>query len=430
MTSSTSRPQASLDEVAHLALRIGRLLFTSGADTAETVARIERLAADLGVSIELDVSAERLLLTVRSGESYRTKIGHPLTGAGVDMQRLAALGDVMAALSSGQIALAEAERRIAALETAGPLYPRWLAVPAVAMTTACLARLFGAEWAVVSAAFLAGAVSTLLRRTAAIRELNPIAGAFLLTVTSGLFGALLLKGAPDTAPALCLVAAGMILVPGVPLINGISDIANGHPGVGLARLATGTATVVAIGFGLFVAGAIAGDTLPVAGTPQSLPVLQDLVISGLAAIGYAVLFSVPPRAIWLCVLCGMAGHGGRTALEAGGVEIAAATLIAAAIAGALAVAAGRWLRLPWTAFAFPGVVAMVPGSYAFRAALGALSIMVQGAEASASLVAGTLALGIAAIVMTAAIAAGLLLASAGSRWLTRLVSVATDGSRT
>jgi uncharacterized membrane protein YjjB (DUF3815 family) len=67
--------------------------------------------------------------------------------------------------------------------------------------------------------------------------------------------------------------------------------------------------------------------------------------------------------------------------------------------------------VPWSTFAFPGVVAMVPGSYAFRTGMGALEIMRQASHASDALVAETLSLAIATTVMTAAIAIGLLIAS-------------------
>ncbi len=401
-----------LDAIAHLALRLGRLLLACGADATHTVARVETLAASLGVTAQLFVSGERLLLTVESGGSYRTRVGHALQGPGVDMGRLGALERVLDALAAGEIDLAEAGARLDAAEAAGPPYPGWLVVVAVTTTTACLARLFEAPWIVVAASFAAGLVNTLMRRAFAARRLNPVASAFLTACVSGLAGALLLRLLHGPSPALCLAAAGMILVPGVPLINGIDDLARGHVGLGLARLATGTITILAIGFGLFVAAVLAGDVLPVSSGPGRLSVPEDALVSGLAAIGYGLLFGVPRRAVLACILCGVAGHGSRTALAAAGIDLAAATLLASTAVGLLAVALQRRLGLPWTTFAFPGVVAMIPGSYAFRAATGALHVMAQGSASPPALVAETLSLAIATAVMTTAVGSGLLLASA------------------
>jgi hypothetical protein len=74
----------------------------------------------------------------------------------------------------------------------------------------------------------------------------------------------------------------MILVPGVPLINGVRDTIGNHIGNGIARLLFGTVTVLAIAFGLFLAAGIAGDTLPVGAHFPALPLAQDLLFSALA----------------------------------------------------------------------------------------------------------------------------------------------------
>ncbi len=57
-----------------------------------------------------------------------------------------------------------------------------------------------------------------------------------------------------------------------------------------------------------------------------------------------------------------------------------------------------------------GVVAMVPGSYAFRAGIGGVELLRQGASASFQLGAESLSLIITAVLITVAIAIGLTLA--------------------
>jgi len=402
----------SLDEACHLVLRIGRLLLENGADTELAKTRVEALTAALGFEAQVFISSERVLLTVLSGRTFRTKVGAPIHAPGVNLGRLDALDTVARDIEQKRIDVAEAGRRIDALEKSPLLHPVWLVIPAVALTTACLARLFGAEWPVVAAAFFAGIVSMALRLAFGRRGVNPVAAAFATAFISALAGVLLMKAIPEAAPTLCLVAAGMILVPGVPLINSVSDMMNGHVVAGLARLATGSVTIIAIGFGLFLAAAAAGDVLPVSQDPDLLPIAEDFLFAGLAAFGYAMLFNVPMRSAWACVICGMASHGVRTALVTFGMDVAVATLPCAILAGGLA----RWfsvrLGAPWSTFAFPGVVAMIPGSYAFRAGVGALQIMREGANSSSALIAETLSLIISTGILTAAVGIGLVIVSA------------------
>jgi uncharacterized membrane protein YjjB (DUF3815 family) len=78
--------------------------------------------------------------------------------------------------------------------------------------------------------------------------------------------------------------------------------------------------------------------------------------------------------------------------------------VGALAGGVLAQGFGRYFHAPAAAFAFPGLVAMVPGSYAFRAVLGALQIA-HGNEAP-WLDHETLALGSQVVLMSGVIAVG------------------------
>jgi uncharacterized membrane protein YjjB (DUF3815 family) len=90
-----------------------------------------------------------------------------------------------------------------------------------------------------------------------------------------------------------------------------------------------------------------------------------------------------------------------------GTGILGATLIGALAVGFLAQGFARQFRVPAAAFAFPGVVAMIPGAFAFRAFIGSLHIAHAGADASPALVAETFALAVTSVLMVAAIAIGI-----------------------
>lgn len=411
---SEARPQAvspaTPQQAVHIAARIGRLLLANGTGTMGTQRRVGNIMRALGHEARVLVTLEALIIAYSADGRMETRLGREIPGMGVDMGRLVTLKRIDDGVCSGSLSLDEANARLDALEAGGHGHAGWLVVVGVAVTAASLARLFGASWAVMGASFIAGAVSTVLRRAFAARHVNPIGGAFAVAVISGFAGALAIRFVPGASPVLCLTAAGMILVPGVPLINGVRDIVDGHIGNGVARLAFGTATVLALGFALFLAAALAGDTLPVEQAGRLLPIPQDIVFSATAAAGFSMLFNVPFRAVGYCVLCGVASHSLRTALAHLGLDLASGSLIGAAVAGVIAVLAARAHHVPPVTFAFPGTVAMIPGSFGFRAGIGALHIMAQGAAAPPTLVAGTLSLAIATAIMTAAIGIGLSLA--------------------
>lgn len=108
-------------------------------------------------------------------------------------------------------------------------------------------------------------------------------------------------------------------------------------------------------------------------------VLEDAFWSALAAVGFAVLFNVPRRALWGCALAGAAGHALRTLLmEAFGTPIEIATLAGATLVGFIGVNIARRLRAPSLIFTVTGSIPMVPGLFAYSAMLAILRVTVQG----------------------------------------------------
>jgi uncharacterized membrane protein YjjP (DUF1212 family) len=396
---------ARVEEVAHLSLLIGRLLLLNGADTSEVEAAVARFAMAFGCEAHLMVSYEALLLTIVTGEHFRTKIGSRVPAMNVGMTAIAAVNRLVDDAESGRRGLAEARVELDAIEHRSPEYGRWLIVVALGLTAASLSRLFGGDWPTFAVTWLAGAAGTWLRQELGRRHFNSILIPFAAASLSGIIGGgAVLLGASGT-PSLCLVAPGMIIVPGVPLINGVQDMIRNHMTLGISRLGFACLVTMAIAFGLFVATVVTGATIPVEEPARAITIPQDAVFSALAALGYAFLFDVPARVAWACVLCGVASHTTRTLAIHLGIDIISGTLIGALAAGFLAQGFARYFHAPAAAFAFPGVVAMVPGAYAFSAVLGSLQI-VHGA-ATPPLVAETLALAITAVLMVATIAIGI-----------------------
>ncbi len=403
----TGREPPRVEEVAHLALLVGRLLFQNGADTAQVQELVGRFTAAFGCEAHLLVTYEALLLTAVVGGQFRTKVGPRVPAMNVNLAAVAAVNDLVGGVAAGRTGLAQARAQLEGLEHRPAAYSPWVVVIALGLTAASLSRLFGGDWGTFGVVWLAGAAGTWLRQELGRRGFNlffiPFAGA----LASGVIGGTgVLLGAAG-APALCLVAPGMIIVPGVPLLNGAQDLIKNHLTLGLARLALGGLITLAIAFGLFLAAVVTGVHIPVDEPVRLVALPEDAIFSALAALGYVFLFNVPPSAAWACVVCGAVSHFTRSLCLHLGIDAVSGTLIGATAAGVLAQGFARRFAAPAVAFAFPGVVALVPGAFAFRAFLGALQIVATGAAADRALVTETLALSLSCLVMVAAIAIGI-----------------------
>jgi uncharacterized membrane protein YjjP (DUF1212 family) len=412
LSASTPMRAISATDTAHLAGRVGRLMLANGADTEHAGRRIDEVACLLGHPVRRLIATENILLSAADGGTLHTRVGPSIGAITVDMARLGAIERVLQQLREGRLDATEIDPLLDAIEDERSGYPVPLVIAGVAVTAGALARLFGADWPVLAAALAAGAIGTALRFALARRRINPVTAAFAIALVSGVVAGSLMRLAAGHSPVLCLTAAGMILVPGVPLLNGVRDLIDGHAANGVARLAIGGATIVAIAFALFLAAGFTGGRLPVDTAPGMLPVPEDMVFAAAAAIGYAASFNVPLRKLWVAAACGIASHSLRTVLVGPGVgaDIATGSLAGAFAAGLVSRVAGHHYHAPAVTFAIPGIVTMFPGSYGFRAAIGALHLMDLSDRASPALVAETVSLALTTVITTVAIAVGLMIA--------------------
>ena len=368
---------------------------------------VERFAAGLGCEARLLVTYETLLLTVISGGEFRTKVGRHIAAMTVDMTAIEALNQIADEGAQGQLDVARARIRFEALEQSASVYPRLLVASTLGLTAASLSWLFGGDGLVFITSFIAGMLEILVQQQLRQWRSQPLAITFVTALIGGSVGGLGMRLFPGSTPELCLIAPGMILVPGVPLIHGIRDAINNKMDLSLARLAWALLVVTAIAFGLFAATVITGIEIPISVSTPLLPITQDMLFSATATIGYVFLFNVPARAAWACLLCGLTSHSLRTTTMHLGLDIVSGTIIGSMVAGILAVIFARRFRAPPSTFAFPGVVAMVPGSYAFRAIIASLHVMHSAGTSSSSLVAQTMSLVVLTVLLSGAIAIGL-----------------------
>lgn len=108
-----------------------------------------------------------------------------------------------------------------------------------------------------------------------------------------------------------------------------------------------------------------------------IDILQDGIFAAIASIGFGSISNVPFRAFKGCALLAAAGHATRFVLtHACGWGLIPAAFVAALVIGMLAPRAGRYWHSPAEALAFPALLPMIPGMYAYRAVEGLLQCII------------------------------------------------------
>lgn len=135
------------------------------------------------------------------------------------------------------------------------------------------------------------------------------------------------------------------------------------------------------------------------------PLVVDAFWSGVAALGFAMLFNVPVRTLGSCALCGAIGHVIRTMLMQTGLSIEAATLAGATVVGFLSELFARRWHAPAPVFAVPGAIPLIPGTFAYRTMIGVLNLALDS-QASGALLQETSVNAIRTLLILSAIAVG------------------------
>ncbi|MDR9828296.1 threonine/serine exporter family protein [Vibrio sp. FNV 38] len=105
---------------------------------------------------------------------------------------------------------------------------------------------------------------------------------------------------------------------------------------------------------------------------------EDMLLASVPAIGFAMVFNVPQKALIYCGLGGAIGHGSRYLMLHFGMPIEWATFFAAALVSMIGIQwSQRFLAHP-KVFTVAAMIPMVPGVFAFKAMIALIELNYLG----------------------------------------------------
>ena len=100
-----------------------------------------------------------------------------------------------------------------------------------------------------------------------------------------------------------------------------------------------------------------------------LNILEVAIWSGIAAIGFGILFNIPKKAILTVFILGFAAGLIKFVLLKFSIDIVLASFIAALFVGILSMPLAHKIHQPPVVFSIPAVIPMIPGYYAYETVL-------------------------------------------------------------
>ena len=251
---------------------------------------------------------------------------------------------------------------------------RWVILILVSFANACFCRLFDGNLTSMAIVWVATFIGFFIRQQLTRKGVNQLAVFTICAFVSTMIGVtdfLYFHGGTED---ISLGTSMLYLVPGVPLINGVMDIVDRHALNGIARLVNACLLIICIAIGLSATVVIFGID-PTTFTKVTRPdVVQAAITDGLfaaiAGIGFAIISNPPRKALAICALLACIGHGVRYFLMHNTglmLDQVTASSIAGFIIGLLSVPFAMRIHCPAECFAFPSLLPMVPGMFAYKA---------------------------------------------------------------
>lgn len=236
------------DHISQLISLTGQMLLQYGAESY----LVDDICIRLGKALELDevnisLSASSMVITT-------CKDGHIMTSVsrcpdrGINMRIVTEIQRILIMTEKQLLDKNDVQIRLKRIST--QRYNRWLVAVMIAISCACFSRLSGGDLSVFILTSIASFVGIVVRQEIISREFNPFLcsaiTAFVTTLVASI-GAMLHIG---NNPYLIMASSVLLLVPGFPLINAVSDMVKGYINMGIARWLTASLLTLATCLGI------------------------------------------------------------------------------------------------------------------------------------------------------------------------------------
>ncbi len=370
-------PKVSFEAAWQFIVKVGLAAHRYGSTAGRLELFLVGLSKEFGYEGAFRSSPSEIVFGLREKADSPQRLELVKTPApGVDLDKLARLGDLLNELKAGTIALADSPAQLDAIDKMPPPWGRFASMLGYAFTGMGLAPLLGGGWsdtlyATLFSILVYGVVLLSSRLGTFASDWLPFSSACVV----GVLATVVKFWVPDLNLVLVILSAVAIILPGYTISLGAGELVAQHIASGAANLMSGLICLfkqVAGGWlGVILTGMVIPMPTAVATTPVD-PVWLWLLVP-IIIVGLCLAFQTSRRDLpWAALVCGIAYLG----IMAGSVLLDSnlgnliGTIIAVVVANLWARKTGR----PSSIVLIPAIVLLVSGSIGFRG----LASMAQG----------------------------------------------------
>lgn len=237
--------------VGNILLEIGSMLMSSGASTNRIRITLERTAKGLGYGIELLITQRALMLTIieKDHQHFFSRMKR-ISPHGVNFRIVSGISHLSWNVMEQNWTLTQISEELQRLKSL-PHYPRLVVLCLVGLAGSAFCNIFGGGITEMTVAFIATVVGLFVRQEVTKKKFNPYLCVFFAAFTASLIAGLAEYYHIGLQPDKAFATSVLFLVPGVPLINSVTDLLDGNIQNGMVRAMSGLMISFSIALGLF-----------------------------------------------------------------------------------------------------------------------------------------------------------------------------------
>ncbi len=231
----------------------------SGVHTSRVIRCAQRIGLSQDTDVELSTFQKSTVITVRDEESSEviTRVVK-IPALPISFERNSDLSALSWDAVDDKLALNEIKERYTRMISKPYIDPIFVLIT-ISLANASFCRLFGGDLTAISIVFTSTLVGFAAKQRMQAHGMNH----FLIFITSAFLASLCASSALrfDCTSEIALATSPLFLVPGVPLINGVIDIVEGHILIGCSRLINALLLILCIAIGLAATLLMVKDSL-------------------------------------------------------------------------------------------------------------------------------------------------------------------------
>ncbi len=252
MTEDSNLSREELAEVLDIMLTAGQSMMQSGAASFRTEKTMAQIGLGMGADrLELYVTPTGIVATAFSGSEQRTRVGR-VGLLGVNMAQIVAFYKLARYMALVGGSMPATRHRVAVIKSTPRELPTWFMILAVGLACGAFSQMLGGGWSEFIASMGGAMVAQFVRLRLIRAGVTPFAITVFCAVIASLLAYVISKGIDGSRTDLAMIGSVLLLVPGVPLVNSVIDLANNDLVSAVSRGTLALMLVLSIGIGIML----------------------------------------------------------------------------------------------------------------------------------------------------------------------------------